>query len=78
MQMFSDALKRNIYCGLPYATLTGNVLTQLYALGELKSIDEMRDLSDRSFEMKEYAPGKDRADYWDNAMLRMCEKGICK
>ena len=56
MQMFSDALKRPVYCGLPYATLTGNILTQFRALGELGSIDEMRELSGRSFEMREYLP----------------------
>lgn len=78
MQMISDALARPVYCGLPYATLTGNILTQLYALGELKSVNEMRDLSGRSFSMKEYYPEKNRREYWDSGLQKMIEKGICK
>lgn len=78
MQMFSDALKRPVYCGLPYATLTGNILTQFRALGELGSIDEMRELSGRSFEMREYLPQKELAGYWDASLLKMHEKGVCK
>ena len=78
MQMISDALARPVYCGLPYATLTGNILTQLYALGELKSVNEMRDLSDRSFSMKEYQPEEKRRGYWDSGLQKMIEKGICK
>lgn len=78
MQMFSDTLKRPVYCGLPYATLAGNVLTQLYALGELGAVEEIRDLSGRSFEMKEYLPKKEKAEYWDTALCKMREKGVCK
>lgn len=78
MQMISDALARPVYCGLPYATLTGNILTQLYALGELKSVNEMRDLSDRSFSMKKYQPEEKRRGYWDSGLKKMIEKGICK
>lgn len=78
MQMISDALSRPVYCGLPYATLTGNVLTQFYALGELKSVDEMRQLSGRSFIMKEYSPRENRIEYWNAGMQNMIEKGVCK
>lgn len=78
MQMISDALSKPVYCGLPYATLTGNVLTQLYALGELKSVDEMRELSARSFSMKEYIPAEVQKEYWDAGMQKMTEKGVCK
>lgn len=78
MQMISDALSRPVYCGLPYATLTGNVLTQFYALGELKSVDEMRQLSGRSFAMKEYSPRENKREYWNAGMQNMIEKGVCK
>ncbi len=78
MQMFSDALGMPVYCGLPYATLVGNVLTQMYALGEVRTVDEMRELSDRSFRMKEYLPGTDTKERWDADLWKMTEKGICK
>lgn len=78
MQMISDALSKPVYCGLPYATLIGNTLTQLYALGELKSVDEMRELSGQSFSMKEYLPLESKRRYWDDGLQQMIENGVCK
>ena len=37
MQMISNALGKEVYAGMEYATLTGNLLTQLYAMGEVKT-----------------------------------------
>lgn len=65
MQMISNALGCEIYAGMPYATLSGNLLTQLYALGEVKTIEEMRSLSGASFRMKVFEP-EDPA-YWEEA-----------
>lgn len=76
MQMISDALHMEIKAGLPYATLAGNILTQLYALRKVRTIDEVRDLSKRSFEMKVYEPIiKSRWDDWLDIAI---EKGTCK
>lgn len=78
MQMFCDALEMPIYCGLPYATLMGNVLSQMYALGEVASVDEMRELSGHSFAMKEYQPVPGTGKRWNADLEKMKEKGICK
>ncbi|MFT3985645.1 MAG: FGGY family carbohydrate kinase [Lachnospiraceae bacterium] len=56
MQMISDALGEEVRAGMPYATLTGNILTQLYAQGYVKTVDEIRELSRQSFMMKQYEP----------------------
>lgn len=65
MQLISNALGCEIHAGMEYATLAGNLLTQLYALGEVKTVTEMRRLSARSFRMKVYLP-EDRL-YWQEA-----------
>lgn len=75
MQTISNALQCEIYAGMPYATLSGNLLTQLYALGEVKTIEEMRSLSGRSFQMKVFEP-EDPA-YWTEA-FQTYEKLISK
>ena len=62
MQLISNALDSEIYAGMEYATLAGNLLTQLYALGEVKTVKEMRSLSARSFQMKVYRP--ENRIYW--------------
>lgn len=65
MQFISNALRCEIRAGMAYATLAGNLLTQLYALGEVGTVEEMRSLSGKSFEMKTYEP-KDE-NYWKEA-----------
>ena len=56
MQFISDALNMEICAGMPYATISGNLLTQLYAQGEVASVEQMRQLSKESFELKVYEP----------------------
>lgn len=56
MQMISNAFGSTVLAGMPYATLYGNLLTQLYGMGEVASVEEMRELSARSFHMKVYEP----------------------
>ena len=77
MQFISDSLGMPVYGGMPYATLAGNILTQLYSLGEVSSIEEIRQLSQRSFDMKEYLPHAAEKARWDEDMQKMMEKGIC-
>ncbi|MDC7289648.1 FGGY family carbohydrate kinase [Blautia schinkii] len=71
MQLISNALGCEIRAGMPYATLAGNLLTQLYALGEVKTVKEMRSLSKDSFEMNRYEP-EDRC-YWIAAIEKYAE-----
>ena len=56
MQFISDALNMEICAGMPYATISGNLLTQLYARGVVASVEQMRQLSKESFELKVYEP----------------------
>ncbi len=76
VQMISDALHMEVKAGLPYATLAGNVLMQLYSLGKVSSAEEIRELSKRSFEMKIYEPFINTK--WDINLQKMIEKGICR
>lgn len=62
MQMISNALGKEVYAGMEYATLTGNLLTQLYAMGEVKTVKEKRSLSAECFSMKQYGP--EEQEYW--------------
>lgn len=78
MQMISDALGMDIFGGMPYASLCGNMLTQMYALGDVSSVDEIRQLAEKSFGMKEYEPDVTQKIRWDEDMQKMMEKGICK
>lgn len=66
MQMISDALNCEIKAGMVYATLAGNLLTQLYAQGEIENVCQMRELSKESFEMKRYVPGDH--SYWKDSL----------
>ena len=61
MQMISNALEMEVKAGMPYATLAGNILGQLYAQGHIKTIDEMRSLSKESFRMETYEPNNEHA-----------------
>lgn len=74
MQIISDALGMEIKTGMPYATLVGNILTQLYALGKVRTIDEMRELSKQSFTMRIYEPENHKL--WDEEIQKMTEKGM--
>lgn len=65
MQIISNVLGFEIHAGMPYATLAGNLLTQLYALGEVKTVKEMRSLSKDSFGIKVFEPGN--RSYWREA-----------
>lgn len=74
VQMICDALKQPVKVGLLYATLAGNILTQLYAQKEIKDLSEIRDVSTRSFELNEMNPKKSN---WDEYFDEMIEKKVC-
>jgi rhamnulokinase len=55
-QFTADATGRKVITGPIEATASGNILMQAKAAGQLKSIDEARQVIRNSFEMKEYHP----------------------
>ncbi|MFV0361543.1 MAG: rhamnulokinase [Suipraeoptans sp.] len=68
MQLICNFLNRDICAGMEYATLNGNLLTQLYAEGEVGTVTEMRSLADKTFVMKEYRPESQR--FWREAVSK--------
>lgn len=72
VQLIADALGLPVKAGMPYATLAGNLLTQLFADGCVASLTEMRQVAARSFQMKEYAPVS--GTQWDEALSAMRER----
>ncbi len=55
-QFTADATGRKVVTGPIEATASGNILLQAKATGQIKSIDEARQVVRNSFEMKEYQP----------------------
>lgn len=62
-QFTADACGRRVVAGPVDASSIGNILVQMLAHGELKSIEEARALVARSFELKEFEPQNHEA--WD-------------
>lgn len=67
-QFTADALNCTVVAGPVEATSLGNILMQLYALGEIRSLSEGRSLIRRSFETKTFEPTN--PDAWDDAYAR--------
>ena len=67
-QFTADALNCTVVAGPVEATSLGNLLMQLYALGEIRSLDEGRALIRRSFATKVFKPAHPGA--WDDAYTR--------
>lgn len=74
VQMISDMTHLPARSGMPYATLIGNSLWQLRGVGELSSLEEMRELAARSFPMNSFEP-QNLYD-WDGDYAKAVEKGI--
>ncbi len=55
-QWTSDCLGKEVYTGYPESTINGNILAQLIALGEIKSIEEGREIIRNSHEEIVYYP----------------------
>lgn len=64
-QFTADATGRAVIAGPVEATAVGNVLMQALALGELRTISDVRDVVRASFEPVTYTPGS--AGAWDEA-----------
>lgn len=70
-QFTANAIGRPVITGPIEATATGNLITQLIALGEVGSLKEGRELVRRSFPAVEYTPA-DTA-IWDDAYVKFLE-----
>lgn len=78
MQYISNALGRPVYAGMPYATLAGNLLTQIYSMNEASTVDDLREISGKSFRLKEYQPDLSEKDRWAEDLNAMVRKGLCR
>ena len=67
-QLVADSLQKPVCAGPAEATAIGNILMQMIAAGDLRSLDEGRALVRDSFEMKQYQPAS--ATGWDDAHAR--------
>jgi rhamnulokinase len=67
-QFTADALNCTIVAGPVEAASIGNIIMQLFALGEIRSLSEGRSLIRRSFETKIFEPRNTAA--WDDAYAR--------
>lgn len=67
-QFAADAMNCTIIAGPVEATSIGNIIMQLYALGEIKSLSDGRAVVRRSFETRMFQPQDTRA--WDDAFAR--------
>jgi rhamnulokinase len=67
-QFAADATACRVVAGPVEATSIGNIIMQLYALGQIKSLAEGRALTRRSFETKTFQPRHPAV--WDAAYLR--------
>ena len=65
-----------VYAGNPNASALGNALVQLYALKELSSLTEIRELSRVSCKMKELYPSAAEKEKWDEKFEICIEKNI--
>jgi rhamnulokinase len=71
-QFTADATGRKVATGPIEATASGNILMQAKAAGQLKSIDEARQVVRDSFEMKEYQP--QNVSLWDQQYRQFASK----
>lgn len=69
-QMAADAVRRPVVTGPIEATAAGNVLMQMLAMKDIKSLAEGRAIIRRSFQSEVYEPRLD--DRWDEAYARFC------
>lgn len=67
-QFTADACNRPVHAGPVEATAVGNLLVQALGLGLLGSLDDVRAVVRRSFEVKVFEPGETRP--WDEAYSR--------
>lgn len=74
MQMIADATGCRVTTGSEYASVLGNVLLQLHAVGEAESLDELREIARNSSFVKHYEPNK--TEKWNEALVFMKTNGL--
>lgn len=57
-QLIADATNKEVFAGPMEATVIGNLLAQLMALGEVQSLEEARTIVQQSFAIKKYTPAQ--------------------
>jgi rhamnulokinase len=67
-QMAADACGRTVIAGPVEATAIGNILVQAMAIGDVKSIADLRAIVRNSFDVKRYEPRETAK--WDAAYER--------
>ncbi|MBL9135255.1 MAG: rhamnulokinase [Verrucomicrobiales bacterium] len=67
-QLAANALQVPVIAGPVEATAAGNLLTQAYALDRIPSLEGLREVVRRSFEVRRFEPAD--AEAWDAAYLR--------
>ncbi len=74
----ADATGLPVIAGPMEATAIGNLLMQAFALGEIGSLDELRDIVRRSFETKKYdiSPGRDKWDTIYDEYKKLIKRGV--
>jgi rhamnulokinase len=67
-QFIADATGLEVITGPIEGTAVGNLVSQLYALGVVKSFQEVRDLIKRSFKFQTYEP--ENTELWKEAFMK--------
>lgn len=70
-QLAADAIGRPVIAGPAEGAALGNILAQAVALGDIKSIDELRDIVRNSVDMETYTPNQTPG--WEAAYRKLCD-----
>lgn len=74
-QLICDAVGTPLKAGIPYATIAGNALAQLYANGYADSLEQLREVSKNSFSLSVYEPQNSKN--WADALEFAVSNGVC-
>lgn len=70
-QLAADAIDRPVITGPVEGAALGNILAQAMALGDIKSIDDLRDVVRESVDMETYTPNHTLG--WEAAYRKLCD-----
>lgn len=70
-QLAADAIDRPLITGPVEGAALGNILAQAMALGDIKSIDDLRDVVRESVDMETYTPNHTLG--WEAAYRKLCD-----
>jgi rhamnulokinase len=72
-QAAADACGRRVIAGPIEATAIGNIMMQAVAVGDVKNIDEARQIIRSSFDVVEYLPTAEHVSEWNDAYSRFLD-----